>query len=375
MATPAKNVKADTFSIKIKELVDSFIYTIDLDADYQREKVWSTEQQQLLLDSILKDIDIPKLYLASVENNKQFDYECIDGKQRMLTLLTFFKPEQGRGRKAALTFPLFNHDYSHQELRSDHPKIAEKFENYRLDFVTYDMSSLEEATRDTLIREIFRRLQLGIRLNSGERLNALQGTIRDFVFNDLGNAAPFIRNTSLSDKRFSRQYTMAQICLNSFKRKEIGEFSRARLLDLEEFFNDHASLASDDANLSRIRSVLEAMDNAFGTGASNISSKAVAVSAYLFAEDLYLKERTDLMSQFVAFYIKLLDEIKKNMEYIKRFRNAENAENVELMEEFQKHILQASVEPSAIRRRDRFLRKAFDYYMDPATEGRLIGAK
>ncbi len=78
------------------------------------------------------------------------------------------------------------------------------------------------------------------------------------------------------------------------------------------------------------------------------------------------------MPQFAAFYIKLLDEIKRNMEFIKRYKNAENTE---VMEEFQKHILQASVEPSAIRRRDRFLRRAFDYFMDSATEGQLIGTK
>src|SRR5216684_5008221 len=120
MTTAEKSVKADTFSITIKELVGSFIYTIDLDADYQREKIWSTRDQQLLVDSILKDIDIPKLYLASVEDNKQFDYECIDGKQRMLTLLAFFKPEQDKDRKAALTLPLFNRQYSYQELQGEY---------------------------------------------------------------------------------------------------------------------------------------------------------------------------------------------------------------------------------------------------------------
>jgi hypothetical protein len=371
MARLKKSVKADTFSITIKDLVASFIYTVDLDADYQREKIWSTSEQRLLLDSIINDIDIPKLYVAKAKNNKQFDYECIDGKQRMFTLLTFFRPEQDKDRKA-LALPLFNHEYSYQELRREHPKIAEKIENYKLDFVTYDMSRLEEGAREHLIREIFRRLQLGIRLNSGERLKALQGTIRDFVFKKLGDSAPFIRNTGLSEKRFSRQFTLAQICLNSFKREESGEFSRARLQDLEDFFNDNTNLASDDGNLSRIESVLKAMDTAFGASASNISSRAVAVSAYLFAEGLYLKDKTDLMLQFAAFYIKLLDEIKRNMEFIKKYRNAENTE---VMEEFQKYILQASVEPSSIRRRDRFLERAFAYFMDPATKGRLIGTK
>jgi hypothetical protein len=151
-----------------------------------------------------------------------------------------------------------------------------------------------------------------------------------------------------------------------------GDFSRARLQDLEEFFNDNGELAPDDGNLERIRSVLRLLDSAFGDSASNISSRAVVVSAYLFAEGLYLNGGADLMPQFAVFYIKLLDEIKRNMELIKRYKNAANTE---VMEEFQKYILQASVEPSSIRRRDRFLQKAFEYFLAPATSGKIVGAK
>lgn len=80
-------------NIPVKEFIDDYVYRIDLDADYQREKIWTTQQQELLLDSILRDIDIPKIYLVEAKGNKQFDYECIDGKQRMTALLRFFKPE------------------------------------------------------------------------------------------------------------------------------------------------------------------------------------------------------------------------------------------------------------------------------------------
>ena len=96
-----KHIKFDSNSrrgyarIPIKEFVDEYLYSIDLDADYQREKVWSPADQELLLHSIAHDIDIPKLYLALVTDNNQFDFECIDGKQRILTLLNFYKPEEG----------------------------------------------------------------------------------------------------------------------------------------------------------------------------------------------------------------------------------------------------------------------------------------
>ena len=48
-------------SITVKEFIDDYVYRIDLDADYQREKIWSRKNQEELLDSIVQNIDIPKL--------------------------------------------------------------------------------------------------------------------------------------------------------------------------------------------------------------------------------------------------------------------------------------------------------------------------
>ncbi len=385
MVTKKINNKSESkrtgFSLTIKKLIlDEFILGIDLDADYQREKIWSTEDQKLLLDSIISDIDIPKIYLAKLKDDKQFDYECIDGKQRMATLLNFFKPEQDRERKKPLTLTFDNRDYSYQELKNEYPKVAERIENYNLDFVVYDKSSLEDgAEGEKLIREIFRRLQLGIRLNSGERLKAHRGAMRDFIFEEMGGAAPFFKHTSLSEKRFSRQFTLAQICLNSFMRKEIYEnekdingFVRARLEDIEDFFDEKSNLKTDDKNFARIRTILKNMDTAFGANAAGISSRAVAVSAYLFAEGLSLEGKADSISEFATFYIKLLAEIKRNMEFVRKF---ESPENTKVMEGFQKYILQASVEPYSIKRRNVFLNEAFGYFRSSTTKGKIIGDK
>mgnify|MGYP001575323355 FL=1 len=114
------------------------------------------------------------------------------------------------------------------------------------------------------------------------------------------------------------------------------------------------------------------MDKNFSNNAEHISSRAVAVSAYLFVEDLYLNTKTSSISPFAKFYIKLLTEIKKNMELLSQY---EKPENPTIMEEFQKYILQASVEPYSIRRRNEFLKKAFQYYSDPKTKGKIIGHK
>ena len=351
----------DLQPISVKRLIDDYIYRIDLDADYQREKIWSRADQERLIDSIVQNIDIPKIYLARVHENENFDFECIDGKQRMTTLLSFFKPEPD---ETPLTIRIAGEKYSYKRLKKELPTLAEKIEDYELTFVIYQDLGDEE-----FLREIFRRLQLGIRLNSGELLKTYTGTIRDFVYKEMGSDAPFIGRTSLSEKRFSRQFTLAQICINSFSRNKTEEFVRARYDDLGEFFKEKYDLASNDDNLVRIRKVLELMDKHFEDDAKSISSRAVAVSAYLFVETLYVQKKMSLVSEFAKFFAILLDEIKHNLNLLTKYQNPENTV---ILEEFQKYVSQASVEPYAIKRRHEFLDKAFAYYRSPKGNGKII---
>lgn len=358
--------RRESLVLTVKKLINDYIYRIDLDADYQREKVWSKSDQEELLDSIVKDIDIPKLYLAKLGNNKQFDFECIDGKQRLLTLWNFLEPDEDDS--SPLRIEILNIKYTYEQLQQEYSNIAKAIESYKLHFVIYDQAALNEK----FLREIFRRLQLGVRLNSGELLNSQMGRIREFVFKEIGKDGPFFRHTKLSDKRYSRQFTLAQICINSFNRNRTGDFVRARLPDIQYFFEEESKLARDDENLNRIRNVLNIMDQKFGLDAQSISSRAVAVSAYLFVESLYTNGKKSQISQFVKFYVGLLNAIKGSMELLREFTRPENTR---VMEEFQKYILQASVEPYAIRRRHQFLETGFKYYRNAATKGRIIGSK
>jgi hypothetical protein len=352
-------------TIPARKFIDDYIYRIDLDADYQREKIWSREDQEKLIDSIHKNIDIPKIYLARVMGNENFDFECIDGKQRMATLLNFFKPEQVGDKP--LTIRVGGERYSYKQLLRELPQLARKIDDYELSFVIYPVIEDEE-----FLREIFRRLQLGVRLNSGELLKSHMGTVRDFVYKEMGKNAPFLSRTNLSEKRFSREFTLAQICINSFSRKETAEFVRARYDDLERFFQDKYDLDPGDGNLARIREVLEIMDEDFGDDAGSISSRAVAVSAYLFVEGLYVQKKTRSIPEFAKFYVKLLAEIRGGLKQLASFRKPNNPT---ILEEFQKNISQASVEPYAIKRRSAFLEKAFQYYLDSRTKGEIIGGK
>lgn len=356
--------KRSALFVEVGMFANELIYTIDIDADYQREEVWSHSAKEKLIDSIIKGIDIPKLYLFELKNEKQnFKYECIDGKQRMLALFKFFHPDSNE--EEPLKVEIRGKRYTYEKLKREMQEEAERIENYFLEFIVYKES---EDFSDNFIREIFQRLQLGTRLNSGEILNAHTGPIRDFIFRDKKKKFPFLEKTRLSQKRYSKQFTLAQICINSVSRSETSLFIRARLTDLESFFN--RDIDNIDSHFKRIIDVLKKMDQVFGDKAEVISSRAVAVSAYLFVEGLCRNNKAELIPQFAEFYEKLLEKIKINLTLI---RNYDPPKNKVIIDEFHKFIVQASVEVYSIKNREKFLQKAFQYYLDPETEGKIIG--
>ena len=82
-------------------------------------------------------------------------------------------------------------------MKKELPSIASKIEDFKLTLVIYPANLDEE-----FIRLIFRRLQLGVRLNSGEMLKTHTGMIRDFIYEEMGRNAPFLKQTNLSEKRY-----------------------------------------------------------------------------------------------------------------------------------------------------------------------------
>ena len=65
---------------------------IDTNPDFQRPSVWSVSQKQLLIDTILRGYDIPKMYWRKIKVNPDA-YEVVDGQQRLRAIWSFFDGE------------------------------------------------------------------------------------------------------------------------------------------------------------------------------------------------------------------------------------------------------------------------------------------
>src|SRR5689334_334909 len=50
---------------------------------YQRSPIWNLAKKQLLIDTILRSYDMPKFYLRQLHKEEAFEWEVVDGQQRL----------------------------------------------------------------------------------------------------------------------------------------------------------------------------------------------------------------------------------------------------------------------------------------------------
>jgi uncharacterized protein with ParB-like and HNH nuclease domain len=132
---------------------------------FQREEVWPDDKKRLLIDSILKGWHLPKFYFRKVDDST---FECVDGQQRLSAIFSFFADdltlsEDTKKRVGASKYTELDDDTS------------DEFDDFEI-----EIEEIEDAS-DEELEELFKRLQLGTPLNTAEKINAIQGDLRDFA--------------------------------------------------------------------------------------------------------------------------------------------------------------------------------------------------
>ncbi|MDV8008963.1 DUF262 domain-containing protein [Rhodococcus sp. IEGM 1318] len=158
--------------------------SIEFNPDYQRKgPAWDTYRKAFLIDTIINDFDMPKLYLAdftyfnSPMNSTNKRFAIIDGKQRLTAIFEYF--DDKFPLLPDITFrenpdlPLGGLRFS--ELSSVSPDLISKLENFNLPV----MSVISDDTQ--AVNELFVRLNSGKPLTAAERRNVMNGVVPELV--------------------------------------------------------------------------------------------------------------------------------------------------------------------------------------------------
>jgi hypothetical protein len=159
---------------------------------YQRiSGVWDLRKQQLLIDSIINGLDLPKIYLHALIPQKEVDghlyrYAIIDGKQRLEAIWSFM--EDGFGLASDFEFfddPKINAAGTrYSDLATDFPHLRARFDKTDLPIVAVQTDDEE------LVENLFSRLNEAVPLTAPEYRNTLGGPLPR-VFRELATDSYF----------------------------------------------------------------------------------------------------------------------------------------------------------------------------------------
>lgn len=360
-------MEKDTELWSVKDLTNNF-RTINF-PEYQREPtVWSLDAKQRLIDSISRQFDIASIYLYRTGDGLT---DCIDGRQRINTMMSFLGENPKDVEHNQFPFRVLNeifpdNDYPLGSLdglrlpeireraeggNGDAASFIEVLDKYRITVVLLSGSRKPEE-----FNLQFTRLNLGTIINSGEKLNAMVGELRNVCFEEIGKHS-FFEKTSIPTRRFANEQVAAQLLAQLLAKQETGSYTRTRHFDLQRVFKEHGTLTPAEKELvATTKKTLDLLDSAFDE-VHALRNRAITVSVVLLAMERGLSDlaQAKTLAQFVdGFVCRLQWQMKKGVDLDEEYRH---------LLDFQRHLTQASVERPAVEARAELLRKEFDHWI------------
>jgi len=259
---------------------------VDLRPPYQRGKVWTRRDEDLLIDSLFRNFSIGKIFWRKIDRAK-YSYEVIDGQQRLRTIWGFLDGRRPRAEGA-------QKDGEFRLPPDAQPELAGKTHSdldwdakmqlgqYQLDIEVVEGASEEE------VRDMFRRLQLGKVLRAGEKLKAMYGDMYEFVTDLLNhplfrikageNKSDLLRFRNIRDvyAEVAAQTTLLSLDLRP---------RNIEYRDLEEMFDRYKAWPMRDTEGKRVRSDLDFLAKVLGADGFH-PDKALLVTLHLFVSSV-----------------------------------------------------------------------------------------
>lgn len=319
---------------------------------YQRESgVWSREKQQLFLDSLFNNYDVPKLYFHDLRGkHHKFKYAVIDGKQRLHAMWNFLDDEL---RLAD--------DFSVEKPENDTPpKGGSKFSKLNANWQdifkskTLDVVLVQNAEEDD-IEDLFSRLNNGEPLTAAEKRNAKPGAMTQLI-RDVAGMRILKDRLAFPNTRYQHYEVAAKFLLiEKTEASGAGMFCdlKKRFLDAMVESGKNAAVAEIDGLRKRIDKGLKSFRRVFSKKDPLLRRQAYAPLYYLFVK---LIEREYADNQLYSHLKKFLEQF-----HVMREQNLQKPEDERepALIEFGRLMQQGTNDLNSLRERISILRRYF----------------
>ena len=321
--------------------------TIDFSPAYQRRSsLWKRKQKQLLIDSILNGLDIPKFYfqfMPPMVENMHYNYAIIDGKQRIETILGFIDGE----------FPLsddftFLDDSLAQQfgdvsgkffsdLENVVPALIARFWQYELNIVFMD------TTTPDIINLLFVRLNSGVPVSTSEKRNANGGILSNKIQELCNTSSFFNKKIRVANRRFAQNDLALKLLM-----LETGEWDLTQK-SVDKFVDDNKDFQSCSAAFDALKYKVNKIAQAFEDRDHLLSKKNIIITLYTVLDDIPT------------------EKLRLFMQYFENYRATVQGENTNdeftMLNEFTRLLQQGSDKKSSIQERSDIMKRYIQEFL------------
>jgi hypothetical protein len=262
---------------------------IDMNPSFQRQgRLWSKADKSFLIDSILNEYDIPKIYIADFTfgtvglNREGLPYAIIDGKQRLEAVFDFYSGNIVLDKDFQYQKDLHTKigGLGYSDISKNHPEIADIFRNHPLSVVHVITDEQEK------IDELFVRLNRSKPLTGAEIRNAMSGPMTDIVRLLAGHDI-FKLRVKFTTKRAQDKNAATKLLLFEYNKKLV-ETKRS---NLDRFAHKSKTAPKEVLELAsrRVIDTLDRMSEIFLPGDPLLKSAGVFPVYYWFIRSIDFK--------------------------------------------------------------------------------------
>ena len=321
------------------------------DPEYQRNGgVWTLEKKKLLIDSIINNYDIPKIYFHQFSREEKRttgkSYAIIDGKQRLEAIWGFIEGEfcleddfQYQDNPNLQLGGL-----SYDDLAKEYPKILINFDSFVLPIIGVQTDDLD------LIEDMFSRLNEAAPLNAAEKRNAFGGDMVKAI-RDVANHRFFTQKVKFNNNRYQHYEIAAKFLL-----VESSEYENNKIIDTKKVYLDNmarkyktGSSVLVEQFRKEVISELNLMADCFTNNDTLLRAQGAMVVNYL----LFKWSRKNNLKINRSWLLDFDQKVKSNRIFAEK--NYENAD-YELLE-FDRLSQQGTNDVSSIKERLRILKE------------------
>ncbi|MDD5340455.1 MAG: DUF262 domain-containing protein [Candidatus ainarchaeum sp.] len=334
--------------------INSYRDIIDTAPPYQRNgEIWTIEKKQLLIDSILNDYDIPKLYfnhLTKPQKNPKggnYIYAIIDGRQRLEAIWAFINGDFALSEdfKYLKDSSIKAHGLTYFDLAKKYPSLKILLDSFTLPIVLVETDDTE------LIEDMFSRLNEAVPLNAAEKRNALGGPLAKLI-RETADHPFFIKKVKFSNSRYQYREVSARLlfledCLLNYTR--IFDTKKSYLDQFVLRYKKNDSTKTPQSLHAQVCSVLDLMVPVFADKDDLIKAQSFIVILYLFFKEAQLQNKLDIINRN-----KIQDFVSAVTDNRRKAEESLEQANFDLLE-FDRMSMQGTNDAASIKERLRIL--------------------